>query len=220
MLDGMTPLMHAARSLEGGKALEWLLEQGVDPEQKDFEHMTALCHAVVACNLPAVQALIKEGCEVDVRMASVGRWVTGTTPFIAAIACAAATSDSRREAYLVVADQLVMAGADVNACDGVGRQAITYVTMTNNIESVKSVLARYDILPQDDVAKVTLNSLVLEMHAPGQDVVCVEAGLLRGQMAQVRKEMIEQREREAAEKLAAGEEVEQEEAPYRIEAGL
>ena len=55
---GMSPLMIAAQtsSLE---AVNWLLDKGADPNLVDNKKLTALCHAILAENIPIIKKLLK-----------------------------------------------------------------------------------------------------------------------------------------------------------------
>jgi ankyrin repeat protein len=107
-------LMYAARSGDL-RTMTLLLDQGLDVNAATTSGNTALCDAISARNEEAVRLLIERGAKVNFAFGP-----TNQTPLIWA---------SFQEASAIVEDLLV-AGADVNAKDKLGSTALVWAAMS------------------------------------------------------------------------------------------
>jgi hypothetical protein len=109
-----TALMYAARSGDS-RTMKLLLDRGLDANAATTSGNTALCDAISARNQEAVRLLISHGAKVNFTFGP-----TKQTPLIWA---------SFQEAPAIV-EELLEAGADVNAKDALGSTPLVWAAMS------------------------------------------------------------------------------------------
>ena len=107
------------------KTVRWLIEEGVDPDFKNYEGVTALMLASQAGFENIVRILLRHG--ADVNLSSDYYRVS---PLISAV----------RNDYLRVAELLLRNGAEINHDDNWGRKAIHYAVMNNYIATTDMLI--------------------------------------------------------------------------------
>jgi len=114
---GVTPLMMAASTAEGGekgdKIFDLLIAKGADVYAKDHSGMTVLMYAARGGHDKRVKTLLANGVDVNARVQNGGNNT-------ALLLAAQSLGD-----HAGVIDLLLIAGADVNAKDGLGHTVLS-----------------------------------------------------------------------------------------------
>src|SRR4029077_10034506 len=122
-----TPLLNAVWAVHGSwigaghvEMVEFLLKNGASPNFT-VDGYSPLHMAVSSADLKVVQLLLQYGAKLDARD-------HGQTPLHMA---------ARNEESIALVPVLVAAGADVNALDGLGGNAVSIAAFYHNLEGVK-----------------------------------------------------------------------------------
>jgi uncharacterized protein len=171
--DPETPLMTAA-SYGDAEAARVLVEHGADLERRAAPDAggvpggTALRHAAVFGMTAVVDVLVEAGarCEHLVDAAAAGDvrgWLTADTEVEDLVAALTMAADHER---LTVIDELLAAGAPIDAVDGHGRQALRLAAAGGKVDSVRHLLARgADPNLRDERGKTALDLARAHDHA-------------------------------------------------------
>lgn len=130
-LSQMTPLMAA----ETAELVEILLEAGADPNQKDRTGRTALHHAVKMREAGSIVRLLGQaGADVNAPAKDIG----DCTPLLSAVEHY--FEDKAREETALAIRILVHLGADINASDATGHNALSLAASRNQPELIRLLI--------------------------------------------------------------------------------
>lgn len=135
-MSALNILLRSAAEFGDTKAMQSYLDDGANPNSKDFDGMTALHQACAKAQLDAVRLLLKSGANPNAQTDD------GTSPLH--MAARFKGDIQSQENALDIARELIAAGADINHRDDArtGETAIHIACRVTNIDLFKLLLER------------------------------------------------------------------------------